>query len=122
MAQINPVSVNPALQDIFNAKSQKEYTIAGITVNGTQSYDANLIISISGLAVGDKVLIPGTDVFSKAISKLWRQNLISDIDISFSRLEGTNLYIEFNITERPRLADFKLSGIKKANVMILNQN
>ena len=113
MAQINPVSVNPALQDIFNAKSQKEYTIAGITVNGTQSYDANLIISISGLAVGDKVLIPGTDVFSKAISKLWRQNLISDIDISFSRLEGTNLYIEFNITERPRLADFKLSGIKK---------
>src|SRR5437868_11208979 len=70
-----PVSVNPVLQDIFNSKSPKEYTIAGITVTGTKAFDANLIISISGLAVGDKVQIPGTDVFSKAIAKLWRQSL-----------------------------------------------
>jgi outer membrane protein insertion porin family len=113
MAQGNPVSVNPALQEIFNSKVAKEYTIAGITVNGTRAFDANLIISISGLAVGDKVMIPGTDVFSKAISKLWRQSLIADIQIYFTKLEGSNLYVEFDITERPRLADFKFLGIKK---------
>ncbi len=108
-----PVSVNPELQAIFNSKTPKEYIIAGIHVTGTKAFDPNLIISISGLAVGDKVQIPGTDVFGKAISKLWRQNLISDIEISFTRLEGKDLYIEMALTERPRLADFKFLGIKK---------
>ncbi|MFM6925514.1 MAG: outer membrane protein assembly factor [Ferruginibacter sp.] len=108
-----PVSVNPELEGIFTSKTPKEYTIAGINVIGSKAFDANLIISISGLAVGDKVTIPGTDVFGKAIAKLWRQNLISDIEISFTKLEGRNLYIQFEITERPRLASFKFEGIKK---------
>jgi len=107
------VSVDPALQGIFTAKTPKEYTIAGITVSGTKAFDQNLIISISGLAIGDKVMIPGTDVFSKAITKLWKQSLISNIEISFTKLEGNNLYIHFEITERPRLADFKFIGVKK---------
>ena len=108
-----PVSVNPALIDIFNSKYPKEYTIAGITVTGTKSFDPNLIISISGLAVGDKVLIPGTDVFGKAISKLWKQSLIAGIEISFTKLIDNNLYVEMTIVERPRLTDFKFIGIKK---------
>ncbi len=108
-----PVSVNPELEGIFSSKTPKEYTIAGITVVGSKAFDANLIISISGLAVGDKVMIPGTDVFGKAIAKLWRQNLISNIEIVFTRLEGSDLYLQFIITERPRLASYKLEGIKK---------
>jgi outer membrane protein insertion porin family len=108
-----PVSVNPELEGIFTSKIPKEYTIAGITVTGSKAFDPNLIISISGLAVGDKVNIPGTDVFSKAIAKLWRQSLISDIEIAFTKLEGDNLFVEFIITERPRLASFKFEGIKK---------
>jgi len=108
-----PVSVNPVLQDIFNSKFPKEYNIAGITVTGTRGYDANLIISISGLAVGDKVQIPGSDVFGKAIAKLWRQNLISDVEIYFTKLEGKDLYVQIDITERSRLADFKFEGIRK---------
>ncbi len=107
------VSVNPALQEIFNSKIPKEYTIADIQVNGTKAFDVNLIISISGLAVGDKVVIPGTDIFGKAIAKLWKQNLISDIEISLTRLEGTNLFVQFDIIERPRLADFHFEGVKK---------
>ncbi|MBK8519726.1 MAG: outer membrane protein assembly factor [Chitinophagaceae bacterium] len=109
-----PVSVNPELEGIFTSKVPKEYTIAGITVVGSKAFDANLIISISGMAVGDKVIIPGTDVFGKAIAKLWRQSLIADIEISLTRLEGRDLYVQFDITERPRLASFKFEGIKKS--------
>jgi outer membrane protein insertion porin family len=113
-AQIDTtVSVDPELINIFNSKTPKEYTIAGITVGGTKAFDQNLIISISGIAVGDKVLIPGTDVFSKAIAKLWKQSLISNIEISFTKLVDRNLYIHFEITERPRLAEFKFVGVKK---------
>ncbi len=107
------VSVNPALQEIFNSRTPKEYTIAGITVTGSIAFDQNLIISISGLAVGDKVQIPGTDAFGKAISKLWKQSLISDIQIYLTHLEGSNLFIEMAIKERPRLIDFKFAGVRK---------
>ena len=107
------ISVNPQLIDIFNARPPKDYVIAGITVTGSKSFDQNLIISISGLAVGDKVQIPGTDVFSKAINKLWKQNLIADVEVLFTNLVGNNLYVELAITERPRLEDYKFIGIKK---------
>ena len=108
-----PVSVNPELLGIFDARPPKQYTIAGITVTGAKAFDQNLIISISGLAVGDKVTIPGTDVFSKAITKLWKQNLVVNVEVFFTKLEGNNLYVEMAITERPRLADFRFIGIKK---------
>jgi len=108
-----PVSVNPALQEIYNSRVVKQYTIAGIDVTGTKAFDKNLIISISGLAVGDVVNIPGTDVFSKAISKLWKQSLVSDVQVNFTRLEGSNLFIEIELTERPRLLEINFVGIKK---------
>jgi outer membrane protein insertion porin family len=108
-----PVSVDPALQEIFNSKYPQEYTIADITVNGTKAFDPQLIISISGLAIGDKVMIPGTDIFGKAIAKLWKQNLIANIEISITRMVGKDLYIQIDLTERPRLADFAFLGVKK---------
>jgi outer membrane protein insertion porin family len=109
----NPVSINPQLLEILNAKTPKEYTIAGITVTGNKGFDGNLLISISGLAVGDKVQLPGSDVFSKAITKLWKQNLIENVEIYFTQLEGKNLYVELAITERARLADYKFVGVPK---------
>ncbi|MDB5198597.1 MAG: outer membrane protein assembly factor YaeT precursor [Chitinophagaceae bacterium] len=109
-----PTSINVDLESIFDSKTPKEYTIAAIKVTGTQSFDANLIVSISGLAVGDKVMIPGTDAFSKAINNLWKQNLISNVEIYFTRLIGKNLYVEISITERPRLSNFKFVGVKKS--------
>ncbi len=115
-----PVSVNVDLEQIFNAKNPKEYTIAGIKVTGTQSFDQNLIVSISALAVGDKVMIPGADAFSKAITNLWKQNLISNVEIFFTKLVGRDLYVEINITERPRLSSFKFKGVKKGEGDDLN--
>ncbi len=107
------LSVYPVLTDMYKGKVPKKYTIAGITVVGTRSYDQNLIISISGLAIGDEVMIPGTDAFSKAISKLWKQNLVSNTEINITKLEGNNIYIEIAVTERPRLLDFSFVGVKK---------
>lgn len=109
-----PTSVNVELENIFNSKTPKEYIIAAIKVSGTQSFDANLIVSISGLAVGDKVMIPGADAFSKAINNLWKQNLISNVEVYFTKLIEKNLYVEISITERPRLSNFKFVGVKKS--------
>ena len=109
----NPVSVDPNLVAIYESKFPKEYTIAGITVTGTKAFDENLIISITGLAVGDKVQIPGTDAFSKAIANLWKQNLISSVEIFLTKVVDKDIYVEIAITERPRLANFSFKGVKK---------
>lgn len=108
-----PASVDVELEQIFNNKTPKEYTIADIKVSGAKSFDQSLIISITGLAVGDKVMIPGADNFSRAITNLWKQNLISNVEIYFTKLVDKNLSVEISITERPRLSGFKFKGIKK---------
>lgn len=108
-----PVSVNVPLENIFNAKTPKEYVISDIKVTGT-TFDPNLIISISGLAVGDKVKIPGGDNFSRAITNLWKQNLVSDVQIYLTNLVGNKLSVEINITDRPSLTNFKFKGVSKS--------
>lgn len=107
-----PSSVNVELQNIFNAKNPKKYTLAHITVTGT-TFDPNLIISISGLAVGDKITIPGSDAFANAITNLWKQNLVSDVEIYLTQLVGDDLSIEIHITDRPVLSNFKFKGVSK---------
>ena len=108
-----PSSVNVPLENIFNSKTPREYIIGNIKVTGTKSFDPNLIISISGLAVGDKITLPGADNFSKAINNLWKQNLVSDVKIYFTNLVGNKLSVEINVTDRPGLTAFKFKGISK---------
>lgn len=98
---------------LSGGKYPQAYTISSIKVTGTKSYDQNLIISISGLAIGDIVQLPGSDAFSRAISKLWKQNLVSDVQILLTELEEKKLDVEIVIKERPRLANFSFKGIKK---------
>ena len=96
-------SVNPALKDIFTGRIPKKYTVAGIKVTGTKSFDQNLIISISGIAIGDVISLPGSDVFGKAINKLWKQSLVSDAAINITKL-ATKIK---NIALFKRLKTFK---------------
>ncbi|HVM87199.1 MAG TPA: POTRA domain-containing protein [Puia sp.] len=111
----HPVSVDPELLALSNSKTPKEYIIAGIKVTGTKYLDESLLVSISGLTVGDKIVIPGGDNFSKAINNLWKQNLFSDIAIYITKLTGNNdINIEINVTEKPRLRDFVFKGATKS--------
>jgi len=107
-----PSSVNVELENIFNAKNPKKYTINHITVTGT-TFDPNLIISISGLAVGDKLVLPGSDDFANAITNLWKQNLVSDVEIYLTNLVDDSLSVEIHVTDRPVLSNFKFKGISK---------
>jgi len=109
----HPVSVDPDLLALTTSKSPKEYIIAGIKITGTKYLDESLLISISGLTIGDKITIPGGDNFSRAINKLWSQKLFSNVAIYFTKMVGNDLYIEINVSERPRLANFIFKGASK---------
>jgi outer membrane protein insertion porin family len=107
-----PTSVNVELENIFNSKTPKQYTLSHIAVTGT-TFDPNLIISISGLTVGDRITVPGGDDFAKVITNLWNQNLVSDVEVYLTNLVGNNLSIEIHVTDRPILSSFKFRGISK---------
>jgi len=109
-----PTAIDPELEALANPKSPKEFIIAGIQVTGTKYRDAALLLSISGLTVGDKLVIPGGDNISKAIQNLWKQNLFSDVEIYYTKIEGNNIFIEINVSERPSLAGFTFKGVKKS--------
>jgi outer membrane protein insertion porin family len=113
-----PTSVDPNLLALENAKVPKEFTIAGIALNGVHYLDTSIVLSIANIQVGDKVLIPGGDLFSKAIQSLWRQKLFSDIQIYITKVDQDNarVWIEINVTERPRLGNFKFEGAKKSEI------
>jgi outer membrane protein insertion porin family len=106
-------SIDVDLINIFTQKTPRKYKVAAITVTGNKFFDENLLVSISGLNVGDEVTIPGGDAFAKAINKLWGQNYFSDVQIFITKLEGKNINIEINVTERPRLSKFDFIGAKK---------
>jgi outer membrane protein insertion porin family len=110
----HPVSIDPELLAIGESKTPKEYVIAGIKITGTKYLDESLLISVSGLSIGDKIMIPGSDNFSKAIQKLWNQNLFSNVGIYFTKITGNELYVEINVTERPRLTNFIFEGASKS--------
>lgn len=114
MAQDTTItSIDADLVNIFNQKVPKKYKIAGITVSGNKYFDQALLVSISTLNIGDEVSIPGGDNFSKAITKLWGQNYFSNVEIYITKLEGTKIWLEIVVTERPRLAKYNFIGIKK---------
>ncbi len=92
--------------------SPKEYEIGGITVSGTKTIDPNVLIMLSGLAVGDQISIPGDEV-SKAIQNLWKQGFFENISISVKKIQGNLAFLNIHLNERPRLSYFKFEGVKK---------
>ncbi|HZF64791.1 MAG TPA: POTRA domain-containing protein [Chitinophagaceae bacterium] len=108
-----PTSVDPGLLAIEQARIPKEYTIRSIKVSGINYLDTAIVQSISGLQPGDKMMIPGSDAFSKAINNLWRQKLFSNIQIFITSMQDENIDLEISVQERPKLGSYKFVGVKK---------
>lgn len=97
----------------------KEFEIGGVRVVGTQYADANTLIAISGLRVGDKIRIPGS-AFPKAIQALWALHLFTDVQINRERTVGEKVFIEIAVKELPRYTRHTFTGVKKSKHDDLN--
>lgn len=89
-----------------------EYTIGGISVEGASYLDPNALISLTGLRIGDQILIPGEGM-GLAIRKLWKQGLLGDVSIEIDKIEDEKVFLKLILTERPRLSRFEFTGIPK---------
>ena len=93
--------------------SPREYTLAGISIDGAIFLDHELIIQKSGLQRGEKIAIP-SDKISKAVNKLWDQGLFSEVSILKEKTQGNNLFLRIKLQERPRMSRYKFSGVSKS--------
>jgi outer membrane protein insertion porin family len=107
-------SIDPELLALQNSRQPKEYTVRHVIVTGLTTLDTSIVRSISGIRSGDKVVLPGGDLFSKSIANLWRQRFFSNVQIYITAVQGTEIDVEIQVTERPKLGNFKFIGIKKS--------
>ena len=93
----------------------QEYLINDIQVVGGDNLDANIIILLSELNIGDKIEIPGQKL-TKAIQKLWDQGLFDDVQILISNQYKFKLDLVIKLKERPKLSKYSFRGIKKGEI------
>ncbi|MDX9696772.1 MAG: POTRA domain-containing protein [Bacteroidales bacterium] len=97
---------------VIDYKKPKSYIIKDITVSGVKYLDHNILVTLSGLLINRPITVPGEDV-TRAVEKLWKQGLFSDIKITSTEVAGDSIIFDIYLQERPRLAELYITGVKK---------
>ena len=63
----------------------QKYIVAGVSVEGNHYFNAQQIISLSGLQKGMEVTVPSDDL-SSIVSRLWMQRYFEDIALEIDHL------------------------------------
>ena len=101
--------VNP---NITYAGNPITYRLAGLRVTGVTDYEDYVLTGISGLAVGQKIEVPGTAI-SDAVKRYWKHGLFSDVSISADSIVGEDIYLNIHLKTRPRVSTINYNGISK---------
>lgn len=122
LAQVDSVAIDTpvvveevVVPTIEYTMQPKTYEIAEITVTGADSYEDFVLIGFSGLAVGDKIEIPG-DQITKSLKRFWKQGLFSDVKFKAKKIEGDKIWLEIALKQRPRISEFVYNGLKKSEI------
>ena len=97
----------------YSLTGRKTYEIAGIEVEGADNYEDFVLIGFSGLAVGDKIEVPG-DQITKAVKRFWKQGLFSNVKIKAKKIEGNKIWLVIELEQRPRISEVRYEGLKKS--------
>ena len=99
--------------EIDYSLTPRQYHIAKISIDGVKNYDDYLLIGLSGLAEGQKIDIPGEEI-TKAVKRYWRNGLFSNVAISVDSLVGDSAYLHIQLTQRPRISEININGVRKS--------
>jgi outer membrane protein insertion porin family len=90
----------------------RTYEIADIKVTGAPNYDDFLILGYTGLKVGDRVEIPGSDI-TNAVKRLMRQQLFAQARVKVVKTLGEKAWLEIELRTQPRISEVNYNGMKK---------
>jgi outer membrane protein insertion porin family len=105
---------------VINYSTPREYEIGEVTISGVEFLQPMVLISLSGLVVGDNITVPGDDI-TKVIDKFWSQGLFSDVKITATKIEEGKIYLDIYLRERPRLTRFEMDGVNKTEMEDLTE-
>ena len=110
---LQPEQVMENLPEVeYSSGSRQSYEIMDITVSGADNYEDFVIIGFSGLAVGDRIEVPGPQI-TKSLKRFWKQGLFSDVKIKVTKMEAGKVWLEIALTPRPRVSEIVYNGLKK---------
>ncbi len=101
--------------EIDYSLSPREYEIAGIEVEGAESYDKSVIVGFSELSVGYKIKVPGDDI-TKVVKRFWKQGMFSDVKIIADKIEDGKIWLKISLKQQPKISEIKYSGAKKSHI------
>lgn len=104
----------------LNYLNPETYTIDSLSVKGAESLSPSALLLVSGLRIGDEIQIPGPRI-AEAIKNIWRQDLLSHIDLRASLLSPGSIRLIFVIKERSRLTGFGFSGVSRTQRQELDE-
>ena len=108
--------------EALDYSNPKTYEIGRIMIIGADNLNNSTLIAISELKVGDKIKIPG-DNFSIAITKLWKEGLFSDVNITIDKIVENIVFLNINLEENSRLSKFKFKGkVSKSDITTLKED
>ncbi len=96
---------------LFNGMP-RTYELAGIKVEGAPNYEDFVIIGFSGLRVGDRIKVPGSDI-TTAAKRLMRQGLFAQARIKVEKVAGDKVWLIYDLRTQPRISEVRYPGIKK---------
>ena len=97
--------------DVIYSPMPKTYEIAGIGVEGANGVEDYVIIGFSGLSVGQKVAIPGSEI-TEATKRFWKQRLYSKVRIRVDKIAGDKAWITIELQQQPRMSEMRFNGVK----------
>lgn len=99
--------------DITYAGTPRSVIIGGLSVSGMEGYEDYMLTSISGLAVGQQISMPGSEI-TEAVKRYWKHGLFSDVQITADSLVGNKVYLNIALKPRPRVSEINYVGLKKS--------
>lgn len=106
--------------DIIYSPIPKTYEIAGISVDGVNPDEDYLVIGYSGLAIGDRVEVPG-DVLTNAVKRFYRQGLYSRVRITADKIAGDKIWLRIILQRQPRMSEIRYDGVKGGEKKDINE-
>ncbi|MCX7736765.1 MAG: outer membrane protein assembly factor BamA [Candidatus Kapabacteria bacterium] len=97
----------------YGQTEPKTYTIAGISVEGNRFADAQTIVSLSGLQVGEQITIPGDSKIQIALKSLWSRRQFSDVEIVIDKITGIGVFLKIKVKEFQRLSGIEVQNNKE---------
>ena len=100
-------------QDSSQFKKGNTYILGGITTSGLIKFSEQTVKIHSGLVVGQAIKLPG-DKLSSALKKLYETKQFSSVNIYFTKIEDSKVYLEIAVIELPQISDVKIIGVSKS--------